>query len=267
MDDVEGEMTLRKQQYLGMWLTPEQLALYHAAQAERFEQLKAASINNPALYYYFGDHQFINQALAARYKRMSKIAVETKRKKLAQTSRNRSLLNGLREGGYILYARHAEATVGADQPELDFDDCATQRNLSDEGRRQAETYGAALRSLGVPVAHPVTASPFCRAIETAELAFGEENVEVEEEWVEVYDLFAAATEEEQAQLINDLMPLFEVQPPAGENQVIIAHSFPPDVGFGEIPDMGTVVVEPYGEGQGFEAVAYLTLEDWMNLNS
>ncbi|MCS4438767.1 hypothetical protein JTS92_10110 [Clostridium botulinum] len=33
---------------------------------------------------------------------------------------NRSLLDLLRNGGYILYVRHGEATVGEDQPNLIF---------------------------------------------------------------------------------------------------------------------------------------------------
>ena len=48
---------------------------------------------------------------------------------------NESLLHSLRKGGYILYARHGEATVGSDLSNLNFQDCSTQRNLSEYGRR------------------------------------------------------------------------------------------------------------------------------------
>jgi phosphohistidine phosphatase SixA len=51
------------------------------------------------------------------------------------------------------------------------DECATQRNLSDEGRRQAREIGDAIRRLELPVGE-VIASPFCRTMETGRLMFG-----------------------------------------------------------------------------------------------
>jgi len=58
-----------------------------------------------------------------------------------------SILNSLRHGGYVLYVRHGEATIGVDQPHIIYGDCATQRNLSEEGRKQSVLFGAALRRL------------------------------------------------------------------------------------------------------------------------
>jgi phosphohistidine phosphatase SixA len=78
-----------------------------------------------------------------------------------------ALLDLLGVGGYILYARHGEANVGEDQPNLNFLNCYTQRNLSEMGRWQAVYYGQILRNLQIPVSYPVQSSPFCRAIETA----------------------------------------------------------------------------------------------------
>jgi phosphohistidine phosphatase SixA len=54
---------------------------------------------------------------------------------------------------------------------LNVDDCATQRNLTDRGRDHARAIGAAIRALGVPIGS-VPASPLCRTMETAILAFG-----------------------------------------------------------------------------------------------
>ncbi len=79
---------------------------------------------------------------------------------------NNELLDLLRNGGNILYARYAHADVGDDLPSLDFNNCFTQRNLSQEGRRQAIKYGESLRELNIPVSFPVLASPFCRTVET-----------------------------------------------------------------------------------------------------
>ena len=51
------------------------------------------------------------------------------------------------------------------------DDCDNQRPLTDKGRAEAREIGAAFRELKIPVAR-VLASPRCRTMETAMLAFG-----------------------------------------------------------------------------------------------
>jgi len=178
---------------------------------------------------------------------------------------NGSLLDSLREGGYILYSRHGEATVGIDQPYLNFQNCYTQRNLSDLGRRQATYYGELIRTLQIPVIYPVITSPFCRAVETAQLAFGRRYVQVDPLWVGVYNLSGNITQSEQVRILNTLRSKLEILPAPGTNQVIIAHGFPETVGLGQIPDMGTVVIRPLGRGNGFEIISRLSLSDLANL--
>lgn len=179
---------------------------------------------------------------------------------------SRSLLDSLREGGYIFYARHAEATVGVDQPNLNFYDCATQRNLSDRGREQAVTYGENLRRLNIPVRLPVPTSPFCRNVETTQLAFEEENVQIDPFWVDIYMLSAPIGQWEQSRILNTLQVVLQSLPEPGTNTVIIGHSFPRGVGLGRIPNMGTVIIRPYGQGRGFEIVDRLTLNDFTALS-
>ena len=77
----------------------------------------------------------------------------------------------LQQGGQVVLMRHALTTPGAgDPPDMRLEDCTTQRNLSDEGRRHALAVGAALREHKVPVERVLT-SPWCRCIETARLVF------------------------------------------------------------------------------------------------
>lgn len=64
--------------------------------------------------------------------------------------------------------RHASAPGGGDPDGFRLDDCATQRNLSDEGRAQARRIGEWLRALRVPVA-ALWHSQWCRTRDTAEL--------------------------------------------------------------------------------------------------
>lgn len=71
------------------------------------------------------------------------------------------------DGVVVLY-RHALAPGGGDPPNFDVDDCATQRNLSAAGRRQAVRMGRQLRTRDIPVAG-VISSPWCRSRDTARL--------------------------------------------------------------------------------------------------
>ena len=78
----------------------------------------------------------------------------------------------LKSGGQVVLMRHAATTPGVgDPPGMRLDDCATQRNLTDEGRRHARQVGDAFRDRGVVVDRLLT-SPWCRCVETAQLAFG-----------------------------------------------------------------------------------------------
>lgn len=77
----------------------------------------------------------------------------------------------LREPGAVLIVRHAETVPGiGDPPGFRIDDCATQRNLSETGRKQAVAMGRTLAERGVTVSR-VESSRWCRCAETARLAF------------------------------------------------------------------------------------------------
>ena len=79
--------------------------------------------------------------------------------------------DALREGGVVLLVRHAITDPGTgDPPGFRLDDCSTQRQLSAEGRAQAQAFGAMLAKQGVrPTA--VFSSAWCRCMDTAALAF------------------------------------------------------------------------------------------------
>ncbi|CAG0995618.1 putative phosphoglycerate mutase [Burkholderiales bacterium] len=78
----------------------------------------------------------------------------------------------LASGGHALLLRHAATGPGVgDPPGFRHGDCATQRNLSAEGREQARRLGERLASRGVAIG-PVLSSRWCRCLDTARLAFG-----------------------------------------------------------------------------------------------
>lgn len=171
------------------------------------------------------------------------------------------LLNALRQGGYILYVRHGD-TVGEDRPNLDLSDCSTQRNLSDAARRESAKLGETLRDLRIPVDTPVLASPFCRTRETAALAFDESNVRTDPVGLEIYRLNGELSGEEKQAALTAVTSVLETKPSAGNNTVIVAHGFPAGVGLGEIPPLGTVVLKPGGQGNGYVIIDRVGPDEW-----
>ncbi len=159
----------------------------------------------------------------------------------------------LRAGGYVLYFRHAATDLSKNDANMtSFADCTGQRNLVDRGRADARAIGTAIRALGIPIGK-VRASPYCRTVETAELAFGraEKTAEVRGGPVQSDPARYAA--------LRKLL----AQPPArGTNDVIVSHgnpmyavAGPPYLAEGE-----AAVVQPGGDG--FRVIARLRVEDW-----
>lgn len=78
----------------------------------------------------------------------------------------------LKSGGQVVLMRHTVTTPGVgDPPGMSIEDCSTQRNLTEAGRRDAKAIGERLRQAGISFDHVAT-SPLCRCKETAQLAFG-----------------------------------------------------------------------------------------------
>lgn len=82
----------------------------------------------------------------------------------------------LRDGGHAVLIRHAMAPGTGDPAKFDIEDCATQRNLSEQGKQQARRMGALFAARAAP-ADRVLSSRWCRSLETARLAFGDRAVE------------------------------------------------------------------------------------------
>ena len=97
------------------------------------------------------------------------VAVQAMCFSAASATASERVWEDLRKGkGMVILYRHALAPGGGDPSDFDVNDCSTQRNLSDAGRRQARDMGAALRQNKVNVRR-VLSSPWCRSRETAEL--------------------------------------------------------------------------------------------------
>jgi phosphohistidine phosphatase SixA len=91
-------------------------------------------------------------------------------------------VEAIQQGGYVIYLRHADRSRGAKEPfdanspVAAFMDCTHQRNLTAHGREDAVQIGVNFRSMKVPIGQ-VLALPLCRTRETAQLAFGEADLD------------------------------------------------------------------------------------------
>lgn len=171
-----------------------------------------------------------------------------------------ALLSALRAGGYVLYWRHAATDHSqTDKTEVDFADCATQRNLSAQGREQATAIGKAMVALAVGVDR-IYSSPYCRCVDSAELAFGRLEVIADLEFSIALD---EATTERFAKTLRSMLA---TPAKAGKNTVIVSHSgnLLEAVGIWPKPEGVMEIFYPLDDGR----VAHygrLLAEDWARL--
>ena len=83
---------------------------------------------------------------------------------------NKNMISELKEGGKVVFIRHAYAPGGGDPNNFDINNCDTQRNLNDSGRLQAKKIGIYFIKNKIPI-HKVISSEWCRCKETAFLGF------------------------------------------------------------------------------------------------
>ena len=82
----------------------------------------------------------------------------------------KNLINQLEDGGKLIFIRHAYAPGNGDPAGFNLNDCSTQRNLSDDGRKQAQRIGEFFTNNKIEI-DKVLSSEWCRCKETAKIAF------------------------------------------------------------------------------------------------
>ena len=82
----------------------------------------------------------------------------------------KNLINQLEDGGKLIFIRHAYAPGNGDPAGFNLNDCSTQRNLSDDGRKQAQRIGEFFNKNKIEI-YKVLSSEWCRCKETAKIAF------------------------------------------------------------------------------------------------
>ena len=74
---------------------------------------------------------------------------------------NQNLINELKQGGKLIFIRHAYAPGGGDPDNFNINDCKTQRNLSNSGREQANKIGSFFKVNNILI-DKIYSSEWCR---------------------------------------------------------------------------------------------------------
>ena len=173
------------------------------------------------------------------------------------TAADPSLVSSLRAGGLVLAFRHAATDFSKpDQDPVDLARCATQRNLSAQGRAEARAIGRAVRRLGIRVG-PVLASQFCRTRETARLAFGRATVHPA--------LLNTITTEHNAawrRQIRNVRRLFGTKPAPGTITALVTHGVVVSDTTGQTLEEGeALVIRPLGNSR-YRIVGRVLAGEW-----
>ena len=169
--------------------------------------------------------------------------------------RREDLMSALRSGGYTVILRHARTDRSyQEQVNVVPKERSLQRNLSDDGFKDAALIGVAFRKHGVTFAD-IISSPMYRCTETAELAAGKPTAIT-------MDLRVFPTTPEQAALVK-------TPPKPGTNRILVTHHFVieiyvPGIRPGDIAESEAVVVRHTTDGR-IELVGRITLDDWSAL--
>jgi phosphohistidine phosphatase SixA len=163
-----------------------------------------------------------------------------------------TLVRALREGGLVIYFRHTATDFSKnDQNMRGYEDCANQRPLNDQGRRDARAIGQRIAGLRLPIG-VVNASPMCRTMEHAKLTFGR------------------ATPTNTMRELRDgeysgLKQLLSAPVPAGSNRWMVGHGTPfrAVAGAPHLAEGEAIVLRPLGDS--WTVLARLAVADWATL--
>ena len=168
------------------------------------------------------------------------------------------LAKELRAGGYVLYIRHTSTDFSQNDSRMkSWEDCENQRNLTDKGRDEARAIAAHLKRLSIPIGE-VLASPFCRTMETARLAFGKATA--------MNEVRGGPLRNDDPARYASLKKILSDPVPKGQNRVISSHGNPFYAVFGPpyLAEGEIAVVRPDAPGK-FSIVGEIRLDDWAAL--
>ena len=191
-------------------------------------------------------HLFLSLAAAAGLATAPVDSVELRRE---------ALMEALQSGGYSILLRHARTDRSFnEQRDPVPTERKDQRNLNEDGVRDARLMGVVFRKYHIPLG-AIISSPMYRALETAELAAGKPTSIT-------MALRVFPSTPEQAALVA-------TPPRPGTNRLIVTHHFViethvPGINPGDIGESEAAVVR-HAAGGRVELVGRILLDDWAAL--
>ena len=155
----------------------------------------------------------------------------------------------------MLYLRHTSTDFSRDDSKMaSYEDCANQRPLNERGRDEARALAAHLKRLGIPVDR-VYASPFCRTVETALLAFGKAE--------KTPAVRGGPVKSDDPKRYDGLKKLLATPPAPGRNNAIAGHGNPFHALFGPpyLAEGEIALVLPDGKSS-YALAGRIRLQDW-----
>ena len=122
----------------------------------------------------------------------------------------------LKNGGNVVFIRHALAPGSGDPINFDIKNCDTQRNLSVEGIEQSKKIGSFFTKNNILI-DQVLSSEWCRCKDTAKYAF--QNFETFNALNSFYDVRFAANEAKQIKDLKNYIKNWD----SDENLVLVTH--------------------------------------------
>jgi phosphohistidine phosphatase SixA len=170
------------------------------------------------------------------------------------------IAQALRAGGLVLVVRHgATFTDRADTDPLNFDNVAAQRNLNDNGKALAKSFGDALRQAGVPIGKVYT-SKYNRAYETALIA-GFPDIE---KTADLTEGGLVVSPNENSRRAEAFRKMLAVAPKDHSNTIIITHQPNIVAALGkdwfDVKEGETSIFRP-ADG-GYKLVARIQMNEW-----
>ena len=148
---------------------------------------------------------------------------------------NEKLLNSLKEGGKIIFIRHAYAPGNGDPKNFNLEDCSTQRNLSQKGIIQSKKIGLFFTKNKILI-DQVLSSEWCRCKDTARYAFN--NYETFNALNSFYDAKFAKNKTQQIENLKKYITSWVSE----KNLVLITHFVVISEIIGSASDSGEIIV-------------------------
>ena len=130
---------------------------------------------------------------------------------------NDKVITSLKEGGKLVFIRHALAPGNGDPENFQLKNCSTQRNLNNIGIEQSKRIGSIFKKNDIKIDN-IFSSEWCRCKDTAKYAFGDFK-----EFSALNSTYTPPYDQNEKQQIEELKKYVSSWNGEGGNLVLVTH--------------------------------------------